>query len=402
MNIRKFYSLKNATILALGLIAILAGITYYVLAGHTNVRGVSAALINISGKQRFLSQETALLSLELVTTTDLATREKLRERLLENADTMEKYHEGLLYGDETLSLHGDLSPTIRKMYFAKPYDIDQRVRRYIDEARALAHEPDDQLSIDNDHLVYILAEREVLLKYLDSVVTQHQLEGEQKLQHLQTLQTQILIIYLIVLAFEGIVIFRPVSRLIKSEKEKLELLNDHLNRLSSLDGLTGIPNRRYFDQQLDEEWRRGSRNSSPLSIIMLDIDYFKIYNDTYGHLKGDNCLKRVAETLSCSLQRAGDLVARYGGEEFVVILPNTDSDSALKVAENLRAKVADLAIEHENSIVAPRVTVSLGIATQIPAPEFSAAELLQAADNALYSAKQAGRDRAQLSSDYQV
>lgn len=402
MNIRKLYSLKNATVLALGLIAVLAGITYYILSDHINVRGVSAALLNISGKQRYLSQEAALLSLELVTGSDPATREDLRRHLLDNADLMEQNHNALLYGDETLNLSGDLSPTIRKMYFAEPYNVNQLVRTYVEEIRALAGEPDANLTMDNPHLVYILAERENLLAILDVVVTQHQSEGEDKMNHLQDLQSQILVVYLIVLAFEGMVIFRPVSRLIQAEKEKLELLNDHLNRLSATDGLTNIPNRRYFDQHLDEEWRRAARNSSPLSVLMLDIDYFKRYNDAYGHLKGDDCLKRVAATLQKSLQRAGDLVARYGGEEFVVILPHADSESALKTGEMLRQSIASLAIPHEYSDASSYISLSVGIATSVPSEPHSAADLLQAADDALYTAKQAGRNQTVLSSKCHV
>jgi len=129
---------------------------------------------------------------------------------------------------------------------------------------------------------------------------------------------------------------------------------------------------------------------------MVDIDYFKFYNDTYGHLKGDDCLKHVAQALSNSLQRAGDIVARYGGEEFVIILPNTTPDSALQIGEMLRTKITSLAIKHEKSQTAPYVTISLGVATHIPTPQSNFAELLQAADMALYAAKQGGRNQVQL------
>jgi diguanylate cyclase (GGDEF)-like protein len=174
----------------------------------------------------------------------------------------------------------------------------------------------------------------------------------------------------------------------------LEKANDRLNRLATLDGLTQVANRRQFDQCLQHEWQRLSRERQDLSLILCDIDYFKNYNDTYGHLAGDDCLQKVVYALQKAVQRPADLVARYGGEEFAVILPNTPPAGAMKVAENIREMVNRLHIHHAASQVSPWVTLSLGISTTIPTPEELPATLIAQADVALYQAKTQGRDRA--------
>lgn len=179
----------------------------------------------------------------------------------------------------------------------------------------------------------------------------------------------------------------------------LEEANDRLHSLATLDGLTQVANRRQFDQCLDREWHRLSRDGESLSLILCDIDYFKFYNDTYGHLAGDRCLQKVAKALQQAVQRPADLLARYGGEEFAVILPNTKESGAIKVAENIRDRVNRLHLSHAGSQVSPWVTLSLGIATTIPTPDESPAELISKADRALYQAKQNGRDRASVFSD---
>lgn len=173
---------------------------------------------------------------------------------------------------------------------------------------------------------------------------------------------------------------------------KLDTANQELKRLSSSDGLTGIANRRFFDEYLSAEWRRGRRNSSSLSLLMCDVDHFKRFNDTYGHQAGDDCLRQVAHTINAYLERPSDVVARYGGEEFAVILPETTKDGVLFVAEKIRNSIHQLHIPHSGSAQGI-ATISIGASTLTPTTENTSIELIQLADRALYSAKSLGRDR---------
>ncbi len=173
----------------------------------------------------------------------------------------------------------------------------------------------------------------------------------------------------------------------------LKLKSDLLDRLAKLDGLTNIANRRRFDEVLDQEWRRAVREGQPLSMIMLDVDCFKEFNDVYGHGEGDQCLRRVALAMRGALTRPGDLLARYGGEEFAAILPDTDLDGARNIGERMRTAVQALAIRHQHNQACAVVTVSAGCASAQPSPQMSARGLVETADAMLYAAKQAGRNR---------
>ncbi|MEH2024751.1 PAS domain S-box protein [Nostoc sp.] len=175
--------------------------------------------------------------------------------------------------------------------------------------------------------------------------------------------------------------------------QQVQAANKELHRLATLDGLTQIANRRRFDQYLEAEWQRLKREQLSLSLILFDVDFFKLYNDTYGHLAGDDCLRQLASALKNIVKRPADLVARYGGEEFAVILPNTEIQGASYVAQTIRQIVRDLAIPHTQSRVCDRVTVSLGVVSIVPNCEISPPDLINAADKALYLAKQQGRDR---------
>ncbi len=180
----------------------------------------------------------------------------------------------------------------------------------------------------------------------------------------------------------------------------LKIKTDMLEKLSNRDGLTNIPNRRYFEERLEGEWARSWRSGSPLAIAMMDIDHFKLYNDHYGHGAGDDCLRRVANILKKSLTRSMDMIARYGGEEFVALLPDTDLNGARHVGEQLRDAVERATIRHEHSPTASVVTLSVGVAAHTQsAPKADAGKLLQCADRALYSAKEQGRNTLRACED---
>lgn len=185
-------------------------------------------------------------------------------------------------------------------------------------------------------------------------------------------------------------------RALRASQMKLEVLNLQLLKLANLDGLTGLANRRHFDERLGEEWLRALRNRQPLTLIMFDVDLFKLYNDKFGHLAGDECLKRVARASQEIVSRPADTVARYGGEEFILLLPETDSSGAVQVAEKLRVMVENLHLPNPDSTISPFVTISLGVATVTPKANSDMDDCLKLVDDALYQAKNAGRNRISI------
>ncbi|MFC3227990.1 GGDEF domain-containing protein [Marinibaculum pumilum] len=169
-----------------------------------------------------------------------------------------------------------------------------------------------------------------------------------------------------------------------------------LDTMARVDGLTGIANRREFDRCLPLAWADAIHRRAPLAVMMIDVDLFKPFNDIYGHLAGDDCLRDVARAIQRNLRRPGDLAARYGGEEFVVILPATDAAGARKVADSIRRAVQNSGIRHDDGIEGGMLTVSLGVAVCTPAPDGHHADIVRVADEALYTAKRTGRNRAVL------
>ncbi|HJQ27199.1 MAG TPA: diguanylate cyclase [Blastocatellia bacterium] len=219
-----------------------------------------------------------------------------------------------------------------------------------------------------------------------------------------------------ILCFLGVVVIiasyrlrsRQVKRLRQAQsvallRERLHRLEQHaclleqenqvLRRLSHLDGLTGIANRRHFEESFDLEWRRACRAGTALSLVMIDADFFKPFNDAYGHQRGDDCLIRIADTLRNGLNRPGDLVARYGGDEFMLLIPGSDAQGVAELAEALRARIEAMEILFEGSPIDQMVTISLGVVTDYPTRGFSSGDLIAAADEALYQAKEEGRNQ---------
>ncbi len=187
------------------------------------------------------------------------------------------------------------------------------------------------------------------------------------------------------------------SRHIEMLMAQLEATNQELQNLANIDGLTQVANRRYFDAYLNQEWLRLIREQAPLTLILADIDLFKVYNDMLGHLAGDACLRAVAQAINQVVNRPADLVARYGGEEFVVLLPNTPLHGGAQVAESIRGHVKNLGIMHPMASLQTPLTLSLGVASTIPIQGLAPNDLIGKADKALYQAKANGRDRVGVS-----
>lgn len=190
-----------------------------------------------------------------------------------------------------------------------------------------------------------------------------------------------------------------LSQALSQSNQELQQANQELYRLAIIDGLTQVANRRRFDDYLQQEWQRLSREQNSLSLILGDVDFFKAYNDNYGHQAGDQCLQKVAKAFSLAATRPADLVARYGGEEFAIILPNTLAPAALGVPRQIQDNLSAFKIPHAQSKVSDYVTLSLGIAGIIPSSRTSPKELIVAADRALYQAKNKGRDRVVVAAD---
>ena len=183
-------------------------------------------------------------------------------------------------------------------------------------------------------------------------------------------------------------------RALRESQAKLLEANRELERLTKVDGLTGLSNRRYFNEYIEAEWKRAQRTKDPLSVLMIDVDHFKLYNDNYGHLAGDEVLKKVAGALADECKRSTDLAARYGGEEFATVFPATPAGDMPLLAEKLRNAIEALKLAHPASSTGAFVTISLGGASTVPEKAGTPATLIEAADKALYQAKRAGRNRA--------
>jgi diguanylate cyclase (GGDEF)-like protein/PAS domain S-box-containing protein len=227
--------------------------------------------------------------------------------------------------------------------------------------------------------------------------TRKSLELDTEIANDEGLSTPFLLTATPFLGFEGkpmgiLAIFKDITERKQMEAE-LQRANRELTRMTVIDGLTQIANRRHFDNTLQSEWRRMTREGKPLSLILCDVDFFKRYNDTNGHQTGDDCLKQVAACIAGNAKRVSDLAARYGGEEFAVILPATDSAGAVCVAEKIRRGIEDLKIPHVSSTVSSHVTLSLGVTSVMLPGGITPETLISLADEALYMAKEQGRNR---------
>ncbi|MCB1864917.1 MAG: GGDEF domain-containing protein [Chromatiales bacterium] len=210
------------------------------------------------------------------------------------------------------------------------------------------------------------------------------------------------LVYLLVLLTLFNWYYKTLVETIRVRLENADLLatltesNEKLTALSTRDGLTGLANRRHLDELLEHELVAATRHGLPLAVLMLDIDFFKEYNDEYGHIRGDECLQALSAMLVSTFKRRTDIVARYGGEEFCLVVPNTDAEAAQDVAREVQARMAELDIEHHGSRVSDQLTLSIGIAAWVPTPGDTAGDFLHAADSELYAAKRGGRNQVRV------
>lgn len=269
-------------------------------------------------------------------------------------------------------------------HLSRPYGLELFLRRPL---RSLYRFTGDNFLVFPSNVAIVVAARQTLQR-------SPELLSEPIVVHFQPDTYKLLDVHQLLVAQSQI--HELATQMLNKLYQQLEVANQELHRLVVLDSVTQVANRRHFDEYLVQEWWRMARERLPLSLILCDIDCFKAYNDTYGHWEGDRCLKQVAQALNQAVKRPADLVARYGGEEFAVILPNTEPEGAVQVAETIRLGIKSLEIPHTNSLIGDYLTLSLGVASTVPNPETAPEKLLVATDKALYAAKTAGRDRTIL------
>lgn len=371
-------------IVGLLLIAGLAIATHALIDALVAAETAATRVVDIAGGQRMLSQRIGLLSLELAHADTAEERTEARRRLEVAAETMHKAHVGLLEGDPSLGLPGLKSWAVDQIYFDPPHRLDRKVRTYIGAARGFAQLPTEMATPDSSFLEYLIgAPEHDLLRSQKAVVTQYVTDSRLTIRNLRVTLWGLLAALLITIALEGLFIFRPAF-------QKLLARTRELYNLARTDPLTGSHNRRSFTFLAEAEHERVKRYGHPCSVVMLDIDHFKLVNDTYGHHIGDQVIRGFAACCVENLRRS-DLFGRLGGEEFAAVLPETTLSQAMAVAEKLRAAVA----AHRLPLPAGgflTVTTSVGVAT-LRADDEAIYDALNRADRRLYEAKQAGRNR---------
>jgi diguanylate cyclase (GGDEF)-like protein len=384
-------ALTRPYVLALTFIAAIATAGYVAMEIVVRTEARSIRILERSTRQRTLVERAAIVTQLLILAEEAEQRGAIRLELIRVLDALRSLHDAMVHpaGGEA-----ELSAAERAAYFEEPLQLENRIHDFIEAGRTIAALPDTALSFDHpDYLVIIATAAGGTSAVLDSVVQGFVRENERGIDRLRVAAFGALIVMLLGLGLVAVGIFAPLVREMHRETELLERANETLHQLSALDGLTGIPNRRSFEERIDEEWRRALRDQASLAVLMIDIDHFKAYNDRYGHLQGDDCLVQIAGTLARTVNRPADFVARYGGEEFVAVLPDTDARGAALVADRVRQRIESLGMTHEVSPVAPVVTVSVGFAAVVPTGSLGVTDLLGASDRALYEAKRNGRNR---------
>jgi diguanylate cyclase (GGDEF)-like protein len=376
---------------ALVLIAVLALGEYIVTDRLIEAQEHHASFLERSARQRMHFQRIALLSQQLISARDGERSGQFRLSLKENLREMQATHSAIVNNE-------DLARVIRRKREGNALEslrLERQLALYAAAVDSLLAAPADRLEPGNPHFQRVLLATSGETAALLEEVMGHLVRAtEDDLRHFRTIARALFAGKLVSLVLLGLLLFEPMVVRILYNRDMLLKANQGLARVSATDGLTQAANRRAFEERLDEEWRRAFRDAVPLTLLMIDIDHFKAYNDRYGHQAGDECLKLITRDFRTRLRRPADFLARYGGEEFSIILPDTDLSGALVVAEDLRRRTTALEIAHGASPVAGVVTLSIGVAEAEPAANGGGpTDLVAASDRALYQAKRLGRNR---------
>lgn len=374
-------------------------------------------VVNLAGRQRMLSERIVKQAVQLWAETSVAERAQLANDLAESLDSWQAYHHALMKRDGSLELRGHNSLEVQRLYEELTPSFESMVRLTKTYTQAPSEAVADRLA----------AAQESFLLGMDTIVFQYDREARARVLLLEEAGAVLLVALLATMVFATLFVFRPAFKSLeaafsqltqygerleslveertkalvaeterhKGTIEQLKDANGLLERLALKDSLTGLGNRRYFDQALEHEWRRAARDGDFVALVLADIDDFKQYNDTLGHPAGDACLRAVGQALGHTVGRPGDTVARYGGEEFAFILSSTDAEGALRIAENARANIASLMLPHPASRAGPWVSLSFGVASIRATADALPALLIAQADHALYRAKHEGRARVE-------
>lgn len=400
-------------LIAIAFIALLSTSSYLSFSYLLKNNETTAAIINISGKQRMLSQRTALFTKQLVSTNSSVEIEDIKHELAQAIEMMQAGHLALISGSTDLQIPQNHSKEIHEMYFGE-LQMDKRVTTYIDAIHKLLSSPVNTLKTDHPDYIYIDKHFNPLLVDLNNVVSQYQKEGEESVRTIQKMEFFLWLLTLFVLLLEIQFIFRPMNKQvldaldesetyekrlekeIKKQTKKLVEANIQLNKLSNTDPLTGLRNRRGLESKLHKHHRLYTENKKGYSLAIIDLDFFKKLNDAFGHDCGDQVLKKIADGLMHHLDE-DTIVSRFGGEEFVLIFPNCDDLTALKILEKLKENISQMELKCEQELA--KVTFSAVIASTESFSNIESTELLRLADIALYQAKDAGRNQIKTYSD---
>jgi diguanylate cyclase (GGDEF)-like protein len=342
----------------------------------------TARIVNLSGRQRMLSQRIAELSLELGQTAAGDERSEIESRLSQAIKQMDKSHAALTLGSAELGIEPTGSRAVAAIYDEEPHHLNRRVTDYLSLASAFLALPPDQRGESTALKAILDTAHETILVSLDEVVKQYQLDSEAAIKRLRVTLFAMMTVMLFTLAIEAAFIFRPLFR-------RLRRTQAELIEVASTDPLTGCMNRRHLVDSAERELDRARRYGFPTCVLMLDIDHFKQINDRYGHAVGDEAIRSLVRSLLESL-RSTDILGRMGGEEFAIILPQTGLEEGKVAAEKLRLAVAQEPVRFGNHAFG--MTVSIGL-TEMSPEDDGFFDVLSRADQAMYLAKQRGRNQ---------